>query len=212
MKQRNFTSNYNSKGVDLFCGESSLKLSDFSSLSSTGTSVVTQEYTQFVQCVTNLINHTTPYYTRIKELTGSLIEAMDNLTKVTESISTCYKRLQLEVKKFNETSPFGHVETLENTYSTCANIFVIWANNLEKRKNCIKNSVVSLVDYSKRELETAATRTEFRNKMGQDYLDFYKKLNSEKLKLFQSNDFGKWKLDPAVLSQIKVNDLMENEE
>jgi len=87
----------------------------------------------------------------------------------------------------------------------------MWANNLDKRKKVIKETVVNLVDYSKRELETAASRTEFRNKMGSEYLDFWKKLSAEKSKLFQGQDIGKWRLDSSVLSQVPSNLLLKDE-
>ena len=105
-----------------------------------------------------------------------MVEAMENLKSVSDSLSTCYKQLQRACKNFNESTTFGHCETLENSYGTCSNIFVNWATNLERRKDVIKNSIVSLVDFSKKEMQIAASRVDFRNKMGSDYWQiFYQK-------------------------------------
>jgi len=127
-------------------------------------------------------------------------------------LSSVYKELQIVTKKFNESSPFGIAETLEHAYSTSANIFMNWSNNLERRTNVIRDTVVNLVEYSKKELDVAAENIIFRNKLGNDFVDYYKKLHTEKGKLFKSKNISEWKLTPEVHNHIPNNTLLNDEE
>lgn len=127
-------------------------------------------------------------------------------------MSSVYKELQIVTKKFNESSPFGIAETLEHAYSTSANIFMNWSNNLERRTNVIRDTVVNLVEYSKKELDVAAENIIFRNKLGNDFVDYYKKLHTEKGKLFKSKNISEWKLTPEVHNHIPNNTLLNDEE
>lgn len=212
MKQRDFITRYEKERTSLFDGDKGIRASDFSTLSQKGHSDVKPEYTSFMTDLTKYITVCKPCYNAVDDYAHQLVDAVDNLREVSEKLSGAYKALQNATKTFNESTSFGICETLEHTYSTSASIFLNWANNLDRRKDVIQKSLVNLVDYSKKELETADENVKFRNKLGNDFVEYYKRIHGEKHKLFKGSDIRNWQLSPEVASHIPNNVLQKDEE
>jgi hypothetical protein len=93
-KQRNFKRNYQGSGVGVYNGVNGVKLSDFSALSSTGTSIINADYTEFVTKLTTYMTTAAPHHAKLKELGHSLLNIMAKFRDVSDAMAKTFKSLQ----------------------------------------------------------------------------------------------------------------------
>lgn len=163
----------------------------------------TPVYSNFIYCVSNLIDHEKPIRDSMNQDLLEIVEIGRLMANKLKEVSSKFSNLEDGVECFNRNSAFGKCPNLESMYSVAASHFKNMTDYISDFVEITNETLIPWTEYRQQELEGQALHLKDRLYVGSVYQRNKADLKKKKINIIRKGDTAAWGLDLKKLDLTK---------
>ena len=167
-------------------------------------------YTALFKNLNNYFFENSKSFSKLKHLSYELSDLLGKTAECVHKIAGAFNKFVLDSNNCYKKINFKRNEEVEMIHKKLKVGIYEWGSQLLTQKKFVTDNLASFFHFKKHEYKTFSDLLHVKIDLTNNILTEQDSLDAKKLKLFQSKDIKKWKIDQEKISNLNIQELFQD--